>query len=136
MPIGTRTDVEEILKVQDSNGVKQAPATGAYGRVFNSGIDLDANGNQTETLDVPDRAAAVVVAAKFSNDGHVEVRFTDGNNNVLVPRTPTENPDYSVTGGGQVFVETAVASPYIEVAFIDDTAAGTANTVTWTVYVR
>lgn len=121
--------------VQTSSGNEASPANDDDD--FEPGsVDLDADGDQTLSLNGVDAADNFTGLVEFGNDGHVEVHYLDADGNRLTSRTPAENGDYSVTGGGDVYVEPAIASPHIEVDIIDDTAAGTANNTAWTVYLR
>jgi len=121
--------------VATSSGNEAAPANDNEEFAADS-LDLDAEGDQTLAFSGVDAAEHLTALADFENDGHVEVHFTDIDGNRLTSRVPADNGDYSVSGGGKVYVTPSIASPYVEVELVDDTADGTTNTADWTVYFR
>lgn len=136
MAVETSTDVEQINKVQTESGRQVAPASDDDVVLIAGSADLDANGDQTLTPAKIDAAERLTILAEFGNDGHVEVHYLDADGTRVTSRTPSENGEYSVTGGGDVYVEPGIASPYLEIDLVDDTANGTANSTSWTVYLR
>jgi len=121
--------------VRTSSGSEAAPANDNE-EYHADRLDIDAEGDQTVVFGDVDAAENLTGLVEFETDGHVEVHYLDNDGNRTTSRTPAENSDYSVTGGGDVYVEPGVAAPYVAVDIIDDSAAGTANTASWTVYFR
>lgn len=129
------TDVDKIRLVEASDGSQVPPASDSES-IATGSVDLDTDGDQTVDLGKVDAAERLTILVEFSNDGHIEVHFTDVDSTRIVSRKPADNGDYSVTGGGDVYVETGIATPYVEVDVVDDTAGGTSNQTSFAVYLR
>lgn len=127
MALDTSTYVEAVSGVESIDGQSVPPASDEFDAAGGD-HDLDADGDLSVEVTAPGRPSRLVVLAEFAADGHVEIEHNVADD-VSVTRTPSQNPDYEVTGGGQVFVSTDPASRDLMVHIRDDTADGTANSV-------
>lgn len=130
---------QQSVRLSD-NETEAPPRTDAYEWAYGLNVDLYAADGSTvsEFVTVPDRSEEIVVSVDDPSGGyHVEVHFRtgpEGDGKTVTKRGKAESADYDGAGPSDVFVVTAVASPYVEVRLVDDSAA--ANPVDYTIYAR
>jgi hypothetical protein len=121
--------------VQTSSSDDEAPASDAF--VWTRGTAVDVNASTaTEAFRAPDRADFVVVSVDDADGSyHVEVAYQEsvGGSDVTV-RDANNSADYAGDSTTDVFVRTAIASPYVEVRIVDD--SGSQNEVDYSIYAR
>jgi len=123
MALETSTDVEQLKGVDNGNDETVPAASDDYDAPQQAGLTVDANTTETISVDPPNRADVIRIHVEPGAALDVEVRFLDTDGNTVTRRGPSDNSDYSTDGTTDVFTETAVMSPWVEVA-ITDTSGG------------
>lgn len=135
MALDAQATVSAVEGVQDAGGSTVPAASSDFVHEPGENVDVNASTEQVNLV-APDRADSLTVHVEFSGAGSVEVQFhaQSDYSGQFTERSSDELADYSVSGAGDVFVTTDVASPYIRVLISDDSAA--ANSVDYNIYVR
>jgi hypothetical protein len=133
MALDSQTNVEKIQSVENENGKKVPASSDDYRHAY--GHDEDVGTGEIVQLTAPDRAEAITVHVEGwgSNGGEVAVRFMDPDGQRITSRTASDSDAFESIDGSDVFVEVAVASPFIE---IEITGADDPDTASYTVYLR
>jgi len=122
-----------VTRVETEGGDKVPPATDEYYHEHHIARDVTASPLSSH-FRVPGRASTVTVHVETSGAASVAVASATGDDTEIAKRASAQNGDYSVDSSGQIFVETAVTSPYMRVEVSDD--SGAANDCDITVYAR
>lgn len=129
----------EASAVEDSQGRTGPARSEIFEHTSDTATELDAGsggGTETVVLDAPDRATTLTIHVQgWDGSGHVRVEFLDSSNGSEVThRDDNDVGSYATDGTEDVFVETAIASPYLKIEIVDD--SGASNTVDYNVYAR
>lgn len=114
-----------VGSVQADDGSEVAPASAAF--VHRSGSGVDPSAGVSVELEAPDRADFVVVHVDDADNTYsVDVNFLDDSGGSTVT-----SRSYSGTSSEDVYVRSAIASPYVEISL-----SGAATTADYNIYAR
>lgn len=127
MPVEVDAEVEQLVAVEAENGSFVPPASDDYRHVFAHDVDLEEP--YGFIVAAPNRASTLTLQVEgWSGSGEVVVYWRDPDGERIASRGPSDNDAFQTDGNSDVFVEVAVASPFIEVEI---SGSGPVNVTTY-----